>query len=221
VKDQNNHINRTINLLESQLKELDAGSAYATSSFQTQSVPLLHILSENFPKIDVIFLDTGFLFPETYTFKKLLADEFHLNVITLKSEVSPIQQKDDKTGLFQYALDPDYCCYINKVKPLNDFLNPGDLWISGVRSDQTSVRKKMDISEKRPGGITKFHPMLHWNSQTIYRYIKENDLPRHPLEKEGYVSIGCIPCTHKWADGAARGGRWVGSKKTECGLHTK
>jgi phosphoadenosine phosphosulfate reductase len=83
------------------------------------------------------------------------------------------------------------------------------------------VRKEMDVVEKSEDGIIKLHPMLDWNGKDIYAYINEHQLPKHPLEAEGYVSIGCIPCTYKWADGEQRGGRWVGSKKTECGLHTE
>jgi len=176
-------------------------------------------LGEYFPEVVVLFLDTGFLFSETYRFKEDLEKLLGLNVITLHSGISPHQQIDLNTGLFQYALDTDRCCYVNKVKPLNDFLRSGDVWISGVRRDQTAVRKQMNVLEEGRDGVIKFHPMLDWTQRDIYQYIRENKLPQHPLEAEGYVSIGCIPCTYKWAWGDERGGRWVGSKKTECGLH--
>ena len=211
---------KTISKYIQQFKN-DGRKIYATSSFQTQSVPLLHIIGNYFPEITILFLDTNFLFPETYAFKQKLEEEFNLNIITLKSEIPLSQQKDKETGLFQYAVNPDYCCYINKVKPLNDFLQSNDGWISGVRRDQTAVRKQLDIIEERDNGIIKFHPMLDWTNRLIYQYIRENNLPKHPLEDAGYVSIGCVPCTHKWTDADdKRGGRWVGSNKTECGLHT-
>src|SRR5699024_9724234 len=145
-----------------------------------------------------LFIDTGFLFPETYTFKNELQNEFGLNVITLRSDTSLMQQKDEKTGLFQYALDPDYCCYINKVNPLEDFLKSGDVWISGVRRDQTSIREAMNVQEENENGVIKLHPMLEWANRDIYHYINAFGLPKHPLENEGYASIGCVPCTHKW-----------------------
>lgn len=215
-------LEKTLQLIENNISSFkkENRNIYASSSFQTQSVPLLHILGEHFPQVKIIFLDTGFLFPETYAFKEQLERIFNLDIITLKSNTSLIQQRDNRTGLFQYALDPDYCCYINKVSPLDDFLQSGDIWISGVRRDQTSVRKEMKTLEYKEHGIVKLHPMLEWNSRDIYQYIQKNNLPKHPLEKEGFISIGCVPCTYKWTDGTERGGRWVGSKKTECGLHS-
>lgn len=192
---------------------------FATSSFQTQSVPLLHILSQHFPETLIVFMDTGFLFPETYAFKNDLEKSLKLNSVSLRSELSLDQQKDTKTGLFQYALDPDKCCFINKVKPLEAFRKESDVWVSGVRRDQTSIRKKMDVIQK-DGNTIKFHPMLEWTAKDIYRYMAHFDLPKHPLENEGYQSIGCIPCTHKMSIDDQRGGRWKGSRKTECGLHS-
>lgn len=217
------NIENTLRLLNKRLSffQEKERKIYATSSFQTQSVPLLHILGTHFPEIPILFLDTGFLFPETYAFKDYLKELFGLNIISLKSETSPLQQRNKDTGLFEYAHNPDYCCFMNKVKPLQDFLKSGDVWLSGVRRDQTSVRKEMNIIEEDKNNIIKFHPMLEWTSRDVYHYIKKHDLPKHPLEEEGYVSIGCIPCTHKWTEGAERGGRWKGMKKTECGLHTK
>lgn len=213
------HIDETINIIKTHLRGVDDNKVFATSSFQTQSVPLLHIISQHFPYVTILFLDTGFLFPETYAFKNNLEKKFNLKVKTLKSETTLLQQLDGKTAHFQYVADPDRCCYINKVKPLNDFLSSGDSWISGVRRDQTATRKKMDIVEQTERGIIKLHPMLHWNSRLIYHYIRDFDLPKHPLENEGYISIGCVPCTHKYIDGDERGGRWEGRSKTECGLH--
>lgn len=201
--------------------KIDQRSIYATSSFQTQSVPLLHLLSEFYNDVEILFIDTGFLFPETYEFKDLLVKTLNLNVRTIKPSVSKHQQIDGDTGLFQYSLNPDKCCQINKVEPLDEFWSKNDVWISGVRRDQSSIRNQMDVIEKKNTGIIKFHPMLEWNSKKIYDYIKKYNLPKHPLEKEGYVSIGCVPCTHKWSDDEQRGGRWLGSKKTECGLHLK
>lgn len=214
-------LENTINLLEEKVIkfESEGRNIYLTSSFQTQSLPLLHIVSKHFPKIKVIFIDTGFLFPETYQFKQFLEEKFNLEIITVSSKVSKHQQIDKETGLFYYSLNPDICCQINKVSPLNDFFENGDVWISGVRRDQSEVRKSMNVIEYKDNNVIKFHPMLDWNSKNIHDYIKHYNLPKHPLENKGYVSIGCVPCTHKWNNGQQRGGRWLGSKKTECGLH--
>lgn len=217
-----------MNILRDTIKNLDSGfrkfekekrRIFATSSFQTQSVPLLHIISKNFPKTPILFIDTGFLFPETYAFKDRLQKELGLDVISLKSQIALSQQQDPNTGFFQYAIDPDKCCHINKVAPLESYQKKGDVWISGVRRDQTSVRNKMELVEYSKNEIIKYHPMLEWSAKDIYQYIALHNLPKHPLENEGYHSIGCEPCTHKIILEENRGGRWVGSKKTECGLH--
>jgi phosphoadenosine phosphosulfate reductase len=191
-----------------------------TSSFQTQSVPLLHIISNHFRWIKVIFIDTGYLFVETYQFKQQLEKEFNLEIITISSNKDYLNQRTN-SGLMLYSQDTDRCCYINKVEPIDDLLNLGDAWISGVRRDQTSVRKKLNPIEIDSNGIIRIHPMLEWNSKDIYDYIKNNNLPKHPLEKEGYMSIGCVPCTNKISAESGRDGRWVGQQKTECGLHLK
>ncbi len=211
----------TVDALSQYLGEFEKAGRriFATSSFQTQSVPLLHIISENFRNIPILFIDTGFLFPETYAFKEKLEIELGLQVISLKTEIDLNQQQDPNTGFFQYSVDPDKCCHINKVAPLEKYKKKGDVWISGVRRDQTSLRKKMEIVEHNSDDIIKFHPMLEWTGSDIYQYIALHDLPKHPLENEGYHSIGCEPCTHKITKEKNRGGRWVGSNKTECGLH--
>jgi phosphoadenosine phosphosulfate reductase len=193
-------------------------SVWLSSSFQTQSVPLLHLVGQLDIPIKVVFIDTGFLFPETYAFKRQLEDLFNLDVLTVKSAISYYEQRLDD-GLFLYSNDVDRCCHINKVKPLEGVINPGDVWVSGVRRDQTALRKEMKTREVDKRGVMRLHPMLDWNARDIYQYIKEHKLPKHPLEEKGYISIGCVPCTHKYDQQGARGGRWVGSKKTECGLH--
>src|SRR5690606_29623523 len=127
----------------------------------------------------------------------------------------------DASGKLMFASDPTYCCYMNKILPLEPVIKEMDVWISGVRGDQTANRKAMHEEEYTPDGSLRYHPMLHWNSKMIYQYAKAYNLPKHPLEEKGYLSIGCEPCTQSMFDEmAARGGRWSGMKKTECGLHT-
>jgi phosphoadenosine phosphosulfate reductase len=215
--------NHSLSLLKSYVESFkkEGKAIYATSSFQTQSVPLLHLLGTNFSDIQILFIDTGFLFPETYEYKDLLVKKLNLKVKTIKTSISKHQQIDTDTGFFQYSLNPDRCCEINKVEPLERFLSTDDVWISGVRRDQSSIRKELKTIELNHKGVLKFHPMLEWNSKNIYDYIKAYNLPKHPLEQSGYVSIGCVPCTHKWSSNGQRGGRWLGSKKIECGLHLK
>lgn len=195
---------------------------FASSSFQTQSIPLLHLISQVDNTIPVYFLNTGFHFPETLNFRKKIAEQFELNVIDVSSGVPKIQQRNEK-GRMLYTSDPDYCCYLNKVQPLEPVLQEYDVWISGVRADQSSTRKAMSVEQKAQFGILRYHPMLHWNNKMVYDYIKEHNLPKHPLEEKGYFSIGCQPCTIKMEFPAedGRDSRWFGMNKTECGIHTE
>lgn len=192
---------------------------FATSSFQTHSIVLLHIISRINPNIPIYFINTGFLFPETVSYKDQLAKEFGLNIIDAKSSVPKSQQKDAYGNLL-FASDPDYCCFLNKIQPLDSVLAENDVWINGVRGDQTAIRKAMKVEEQSKFDTLRFHPMLDWTKQDIYKYIKEHQLPKHPLDEKGYLSIGCEPCTRKVILGDERSSRWFGLNKTECGLNT-
>jgi len=190
-----------------------------TSSFQTQSLPLLHILSRSKEAIDVLFIHTGFHFPETISFRDEVADLLGLKVIDVRPQVPKIQQKD-VDGQLYFVTDPDYCCHLNKIQPLEPYLMHYDVWISGVRADQSAERKNMKTEQAAPFDTLRFHPMLDWTAQQIYEYRKQYDLPEHPLDKKGYQSIGCVPCTRKFDLLDERSARWFGMDKTECGLHT-
>ncbi len=192
---------------------------FTTSSFQTHSLVLLHIISRINKNIPVYSINTGFLFSESLQFKDQIAEEFGLNVIDATSTIPKSQQKDEK-GNFFFTSDPDYCCFLNKVQVLDAVLADYDIWINGVRADQSDVRKEMQVEQEASHGVIRFHPMLNWSKQDIYKYIKEYNLPHHPLEAKGYDSIGCEPCTRKMILGDDRNSRWFGMKKTECGLNT-
>jgi len=194
---------------------------FCTSSFQTQSVPLLHILSESNNSIPILFINTRFHFPETLQFKEKLRKEMSLNIIDVFPSIKLNEQKDIN-GKFHYISDPDYCCNINKVSPLSEFMRKEkyDVWISGIRKNQTANRKILNEIEETPEGIIRYHPILFWTDQDIENYSTENHLPSHPLHSHGYNSIGCEPCTKKIVNNNARANRWIGKNKTECGLHT-
>jgi len=194
---------------------------FASSSFQTQSVPLLHLLSIADNSIPIYFLNTGFHFPESLMFKEELTELLGLNVMDIKSDVPKIQQRNEN-GRMLYTSDPDYCCYLNKVQPMEPVLKEFDVWISGVRADQSAHRMKMKAESEAQFGKLRYHPMLDWTSKMVYKYIKDHNLPKHPLEEKGYFSIGCQPCTKKIeiAVEDERDSRWFGMNKTECGIHT-
>jgi phosphoadenosine phosphosulfate reductase len=207
--------------IREQLKSYAAGGkkVFATSSFQTHSVPLLHIISEIDKNIPIYYLNTGYLFPKTIAFKDELSNRLGLEFIPLESSIPKSQQRDENGQLF-FTSDPDYCCYLNKTRPLEPILVSHDVWINGIRADQNANRAGMKVEEKTPQGALRYHPMLQWTSKDIFEYRKKHDLPSHPMETEGYLSIGCEPCTRKHLEGDERTARWFGMHKAECGLHT-
>ena len=197
----------------------DGKKLFATSSFQTHSIPMLHLLSRIDKDLPIMFINTGYHFPETVRFRDQIADLLDLNLIDVKPLVPRHLQKD-ASGRLYFASDPDYCCYLNKTQPLEPTLIEYDVWINGIRADQNANRRNMGVEQKAPHNITRFHPVLDWSMKDIYDYIREYSLPKHPLEDAGYLSIGCEPCTRKFDAENERGGRWFGLNKTECGLHT-
>jgi phosphoadenosine phosphosulfate reductase len=192
---------------------------FVSSSFQTHSIPLLHIVSNIDRSIPIYFLETGFHFPETHIYRDQIRDLLGLRIINLESYVSKVNQKDN-SGKFYFCSNSDYCCHLNKILPLEPVLQMFDVWITGVRKDQNSNRSKLKYEAQGPFNTVRFHPMLEWNTKMIWEYRKDFDLPPHPLEEQGYLNIGCQPCTEKHIDGD-RLARWAGQKKDECGLHTE
>ncbi len=193
---------------------------FVSSSFQTHSIPLLHLLSRIDVSIDVLFINTGYHFPETLTFRDEVAAFLGLKVIDVYSHVPKSQQKD-VNGQLYFVSDPDYCCFLNKTQPLDSYLREYDIWINGVRRSQTNVRKNMQMEQSAPHNSVRFHPMLEWTAKQIYDYRKLYNLPKHPLDQQGYQSIGCLPCTRKFDLNDERSARWFGMNKMECGLHTE
>ncbi len=195
-------------------------SLFTTCSFQSHSLVLLHMLSRIDRKIPVYFINTGFHFPETVQFRDEITARFGINTIDLKSDVPKFMQRD-ASGNLLFTSDPDHCCYLNKTQPMDAILLAHDVWINGVRADQSATRAAMKVEQPAKHGCTRFHPMLDWNSKMIWQYQKEYDLPRHPLEEKGFLSIGCEPCTRKLdPEMQEREARWFGLNKVECGLHT-
>jgi len=191
----------------------------ATSSFQTQSVPLLHMISLEVPEMPVFFLNTGFHFPETLAFRDRLVREFGLDVHDLEAQGGTRRFQREYGDL--YRTDPDGCCRINKVEPMRRALSGLTAWVSGIRGDQTAERSASRLLEMA-GNTLKVCPMLSWTERDVSRYIREQKLPSHPLSDRGYVSIGCAPCTRPVSGYTGRRvGRWAGTGKTECGLHTE
>ena len=193
---------------------------FTSSSFQSHSLVLLHMLSRIDRRIPVYFLNTGYHFPETVAFVDEITERLGLNMIRL-NPILPKHQQRDAEGNLLFTSDPDYCCFLNKTQPMEAVLREYDVWINGVRADQSLVRKAMKVEQPAPHGTLRFHPMLDWLIQEVFAYLREYDLPRHPLDAKGYASIGCEPCTKKPdPDMQEREARWYGMNKVECGLNT-
>lgn len=195
-------------------------SVFCTSSFQTHSVVLLHIISRIDRSVPVYFINTGYHFSETIRYKEEISAAFGLNVQTLIPLVPKSMQRNSEGNLL-FTSDPDQCCYLNKVQPVEALLGRYDVWISGVRADQNQHRSKLSDEVFLADKTLRYHPMLNWNQGMIEEYIDYYGLPRHPLEELGYTSIGCEPCTRPAQTNDLRSGRWYGQNKTECGLNNK
>lgn len=183
-----------------------------TSSFAATSAYFLHIISRIRPQQIIFFINTGFHFPETLLYRDYLIGLYHLKVEDLKADDYQ-HQYSEKEKL--YETDPDFCCTINKINPLEAIKPDYDIWVSSLMNWQTDHRAGLDIFEERRG-IIKFNPMIDVSREERDAYILEHKLPFHPLVADGYCSIGCTHCTVK---GEGRSGRWMGKPKTECGLH--
>lgn len=192
-----------------------------SSSFQTQSMPLLHMASRIRRDILIFFLDTGYHFWDTLIFREQVASDWQLNVLDLYRDTRWDVFARQRTRTLPLE-DPNLCCYIHKVQPMQLALKNMLAWISGIRRDQTSVRAKAKILELQDDGLLKINPLLNWTKADMQRYMEEHHLPPHPLFEKGYRSIGCAPCTVAiGVHDDERAGRWSGLGKIECGLHTE
>lgn len=198
--------------IQQMYREFDVDKVLVTSSFAATSAYFLHLISTLEPRQKFAFIDTGYHFPETLAYRDYLIERFNLNVFSVRAEGWKHQFSiDDKT----YERDPDFCCAINKLEPLDAIKPNYDVWVSSLMRSDTEHRAQLDIFEAR-GGILKFNPMLDVTHAERDAYIRKHDLPFHPLVAKGYHSIGCVHCT---VPGEGRSGRWIGKPKTECGLH--
>lgn len=192
--------------------------AAASSSFQTQSIPLLHMIAQSAPGMTIFFLDTGFHFPETIHFRDRLWRKYGLNIVSLAPEMGHDGFRYAFGELYQR--DPDRCCGLNKVEPLERARQRFKAWISGIRRDQTATRADTPIVSLLDDGTYKICPLARWTKHDVGAYAREHKLLEHPLTALGYASIGCAPCTQPISAGEdERAGRWTGTGKTECGLH--
>ncbi|WP_034156608.1 phosphoadenylyl-sulfate reductase [Sphingomonas sp. ERG5] len=194
------------------------GRVAAVSSFGAESAVLLHLIASIDRDIPVIFVNTQKIFGETLAYRDTLSEQLGFTDLRVFRPDPRLLAAKDKTGL-RWSYDPDGCCDLRKVEPLRRALAPFDAWISGRKGFQAGTRLAMPRFEEDEGRL-KLNPLADWDKDALNAYFDEHHLPHHPLEAEGYPSIGCAPCTSKVQPGEdPRAGRWRGWEKVECGIH--
>ncbi|MFB5663338.1 phosphoadenylyl-sulfate reductase [Alteribacillus sp. HJP-4] len=190
-------------------------------SFGAEGVVLIDLISKVRPDADIVFLDTGFHFKETYELIEKIKERYpSLNIIMQEPELTP-QQQAEQEGEKLWETDPDKCCQIRKLIPLEKILNQYSAWLSGLRREQSLTRRNTQfVNEDKRFSSIKICPLIHWTWDDVWLYIETFNLPYNPLHDQNYPSIGCMQCTQAVLEGEdLRSGRWAASGKTECGLH--
>lgn len=181
---------------------------------------LPHLVAERLPGVDVLFLDTGYHFPETHATRDAVAAGLKVNVIDITPELS-VAEQDVAHGRDLFARDPAACCRMRKMQPLGRALEGYSAWFTGVRRDEAPTRTGTPlVTFDEAHGLIKFNPLAAWSFDELSGYAAQHAVPLNLLLAHGYPSIGCAPCTQPVADGQdPRSGRWAGLAKTECGIH--
>lgn len=221
-------IERLSQAFETESPEAMLRWAYATfdrratmsTALGPSGIVLLHMVSQIDPGADIFFLDTGLHFQETYDLITTIEARLGLHI----RRIVPARTVRGQAAAFGPSLwlrDPDLCCHMRKVEPMAHHLAAFDLWITGIRRDQSTTRRSTPIlSANERFGLLKLNPLATWDEARIWGYIARHDLPTNALHEQNYPSVGCWPCTRAVAPGEdARSGRWAGLQKTECGLH--
>ncbi|HEY6390818.1 MAG TPA: phosphoadenylyl-sulfate reductase [Bryobacteraceae bacterium] len=213
-------IEEAASLIGSVFAENTAG-ACVTCSFQTECMVLVDLVIAHQPNIPVLFLETGYHFPETYAYRDQMTERLQLNLVNLASKQTVAEQESQFGILYQNA--PDRCCGMRKVEPLFRGLDDYGVWFTALRREQSPTRANLQTVDhfQLPTGkqLLKVSPLAAWTNADVWAYLKRRDIPVLPLYHQGYTSIGCAPCTSLPADPEnLRSGRWAG-KKLECGIH--
>jgi phosphoadenosine phosphosulfate reductase len=196
------------------------GERICVTSSMTDAV-IIHLASAVEPGIEVVFLDTGYHFAETLGTRDAYAAMLPIRMRTVLP-LTTVAQQDAEYGPRLHDRDPDRCCAMRKVEPLERALSGHPAWVTGMRREDAPTRTDIAVvgfDERR--GMVKLNPLAAWTAEDVERYTREHGVFENPLRQIGFASIGCAPCTRAVADGEdPRAGRWSGRAKTECGLHT-
>ncbi len=196
------------------------GRIAIATGFGAEGMALIDIAARVLVRPRVFFIDTGFLFEETYELRRRIEDRYGIEIEAVDPAMTPESQAD-AFGDRLWSIDPDLCCRIRKTDPLRDRLSDLDAWVTAIRRDQTRFRATARAVEwDLRWGLVKVNPLASWTRTEIWSHILENKVPYNPLHDKGFPSIGCTHCTRAVAEGEdERAGRWAGRTKTECGLH--
>ncbi|HEY1124311.1 MAG TPA: phosphoadenylyl-sulfate reductase [Sphingobium sp.] len=206
-------------MLKALVAEGILGKVAVVSSFGTESAVLLHLVAQADKAMPVVFVDTLRMFPETLDYRDTLVKTLGFTDSRTVTPLADVLAAKDANNL-RWSYDPDGCCEIRKVEPLKRAKEGLDSWISGRKAFQSVTRQNLPRFEIEDGRL-KINPLGDWDKSALDAYFEAHDLPRHPLEAQGYLSIGCEPCTSKVMPGEdPRAGRWRGWDKVECGIHT-
>ncbi|MFB3778631.1 MAG: phosphoadenylyl-sulfate reductase [Bryobacteraceae bacterium] len=208
-------------LIQLVLKHQDK-AACLTCSFQAEDMVVLDMIRKVRPGIPVLFLDTGYHFPEIYAYRDRMAGLWGLNLLNLQPELKVAEQESKLGKLFE--TDPGRCCHLRKVEPLRRALEGYQIWLTGLRREQSPTRAALEEVELQRldsgASILKLSPLARWTTKEVWSYLAVHKIESLPLYEQGYTSIGCQPCTAVPADPSnPRSGRW-GGVKLECGIHT-
>lgn len=215
----------TVDILRWAWETFGARAAIGTS-FQGAGIVMMDLALKASLPLPVFTLDTGLLFAETLDLKRKLENFFKIKIEALEPDLT-VEEQALAQGPELWKSDPDSCCTLRKVVPLQKKLENLDCWITGLRRQQSDTRSSIGIIEVyefdpiRNREIVKLNPMATWTREAVWKHIRDNAIPYNPLQDQGYRSIGCVPCTSKTGAGEEeRAGRWTGFNKTECGIHT-
>lgn len=196
------------------------------TSFQGAGLVMMHLAKLHRLPFPVFTIDTNLLFPQTYELKQRLENFFEIQIEGMQPDLT-LEQQAEAQGPELWKRNPDLCCTMRKVMPLQAKLSDLSCWITGLRRQQSATRSDIGIvevyvfDEAEGRDIVKLNPMANWSRDAVWKYLHDHHIPYNPLHDQGYRSIGCQPCTEKSAGGEnERAGRWTGFNKVECGIHT-
>jgi phosphoadenosine phosphosulfate reductase len=197
-----------------------AGGVAIATGLGAEGVAMIDMAVKIDARPDIFFIDTGFLFPETYALRRQIEDRYGIEIRALRPGLTP-ESQESEYGPRLWSRDPDLCCRIRKLEPLKDALKGLTAWMTAIRRDQTPERARARVVEwDYIWQLVKINPMAAWTRREVWDYIAKNRVPYNPLRDEGYTSIGCTHCTRRTVEGEPeRAGRWSAHHKTECGLH--